>query len=336
MKTLILIVILITLPSASFAQRVQSSCDAPDSVKNLYRSDAAGLAYDYQISLHPSWKDSTAIPHTLQDTFLRALIAVYNAVQIPDAYRICREGIFHEDQNFRMPIHDHLHPYFDTIWLENLDTTINWVKNLFNKQIPTGNASIDSLIQTFGIGIDHVQEWNGLADFKIHTKTYFNIYLIVNLWNKIAGNQNAYYRIPTGGNGDYIQQTKFDSIIYLTYSFGWGDCYSGCIYRNYWHFSVYPDCSVSFDGAEGIKEDDYISNSNEIKIYPNPALATIIIAAAQNSTIEILDFQGKILQSTLSKESKAEMDVSMLPKGTYFVRTIAKSGKIETGKFIKE
>src|SRR5689334_6189231 len=110
MKSSVTIVFLFCLSAASFAQRVPSSCDAPDSVKELYLGDAAGLAYDYQIRLHPSYKDSTNISQLLQDTFLRALLAVYNAVQLPDAYKIARQGLIHDYDFLPVPIHDHHHP----------------------------------------------------------------------------------------------------------------------------------------------------------------------------------------------------------------------------------
>src|SRR5207247_236060 len=92
---------------------------------------------------------------TLKDTFLRALLDVYNAVQLPEAYRVSREGFIHDFDFYPVPIHDHIHPFFDKIWI-NVDTNIEWEKRLSFRLTPTGNESIDSLIQIFGITVDSV------------------------------------------------------------------------------------------------------------------------------------------------------------------------------------
>lgn len=58
----------------------------------------------------------------------------------------------------------------------------------------------------------------------------------------------------------------------------------------------------------------------QIKFYPNPAKSYIRIEGINNiESIEILDIYGKLVQKHMQPEN--EIDVSMLPKGTYIVRT---------------
>jgi len=129
----------------------------------------------------------------------------------------------------------------------------------------------------------------------------------------------------------------------LNYGISWGDCPSGCIWNYGWDFTIYEDCSLQSDRAGGninlrpIASVENLINYNANPIfYPNPSTGIITIETEPQSTIVILDLQGKILQSKLSQEGKTEMDVSALGNGTYFVRITSKDGKTQVGKFIKE
>jgi hypothetical protein len=64
--------------AAGYSQRVQSSCTAPDSIVNLYQKYSVRLALHHLYDEHLSY-DSTNIPQSLRDTFLRSLIAIYNS-----------------------------------------------------------------------------------------------------------------------------------------------------------------------------------------------------------------------------------------------------------------
>jgi len=70
----------------------------------------------------------------------------------------------------------------------------------------------------------------------------------------------------------------------------------------------------------GINE---FANSTEFIIYPNPASETINIAANENLKIQITDINGKVMMETTNKQ----IDVSMLPKGVYFVVAITENNR---------
>jgi PKD repeat protein len=73
-----------------------------------------------------------------------------------------------------------------------------------------------------------------------------------------------------------------------------------------------------------------------INLFPNPSTGIIYVDAANvgNVSIEVIDLQGRKLYdvSNLDLSQKAEINLSNLEKGNYFVRIISKSGTI-TKKF---
>lgn len=73
MKKIHLVLFLINLVSVSEAQIVQSSCEAPDSIINLYLEDAKRLA----VRTYPN--SGILIPEDHYLPILNLLIAIYNA-----------------------------------------------------------------------------------------------------------------------------------------------------------------------------------------------------------------------------------------------------------------
>ena len=71
--------------------------------------------------------------------------------------------------------------------------------------------------------------------------------------------------------------------------------------------------------------------------YPNPAKNEISIRSAQNIThIQLLNIQGQTVQTILQPGRSSTVDVSMLAKGFYFVKTTFTNGASITGKLVKE
>ncbi len=62
----------------------QINCIAPDSIIEKYKDDADRLALRKISGLHLPYEDSIEIPKIFSDSFLNELIAVYNAVGIPE------------------------------------------------------------------------------------------------------------------------------------------------------------------------------------------------------------------------------------------------------------
>jgi len=93
-------------------------------------------------------------------------------------------------------------------------------------------------------------------------------------------------------------------------------------------FCSYCFCGLSVDLNE-------FQSLGKITVFPNPATDKLFIETFQNSSIEISNIEGQILQSFITKENNTTLDISSLAKGIYFIKVINENG-IATEKFIKE
>ena len=338
MKLIIIIFILSFIAASSFAQRVPSSCDAPDSIKRMYREDAAWLALQYEQKINSPYLDSVIISRDLQNRFMNALIAVYNVVGLPEADTVTRIPLPHDG------VTPHAlspqHPFSLVMILLKLDTSISWERRFYKQLKPTYNNSFDSLIEKYRVVFDTV--YKGYSPYwRAITHLPYNSFVLDSLISKTA---NFYYFARPGfvsGYGDGIDGIIKDSIINLSYSLGWIDCGLGCLYHRYWKFTIFADCSVQFDTSYTISPEsnvvDFNSQINSYLIfYPNPASGTLTIETQPQTTIEIIDILGNTLRKIITTEGKTWIDISALLKGTYYVRSSSKSSKVFTAKFIKE
>ncbi|MFH0865924.1 MAG: T9SS type A sorting domain-containing protein [Bacteroidota bacterium] len=69
-----------------------------------------------------------------------------------------------------------------------------------------------------------------------------------------------------------------------------------------------------------------ISNSEYIKIYPNPAEDIIFLEILQKAEVEILNIQGKVMKTYAVDKNKTVVDVSAFPYGVYFMKIKTDSG----------
>jgi hypothetical protein len=79
---------------------------------------------------------------------------------------------------------------------------------------------------------------------------------------------------------------------------------------------------------------------SSLNIYPNPAIDHITIELSEpgsniNGTITIFGMSGLSLIQQQVQDSRPEINISLLPKGIYFVK-LSSIEKNEFGKFIKE
>jgi len=168
MKILFTIVILIWA-TPSFAQRVLSSCDAPDSIKPLYLDDIAlqALIYEGNIVGQP-YSDSIEISQLYQNYFARIFYAVYNAKDLPA-----------RDTVLQYNIHDYARSTLHKI-LFTFDTTVEWGKNFSRRIFPTGNIGLDSIFKKYSISVDSIwfdHPYGGSAI--LHTLAPLNTYPVM-------------------------------------------------------------------------------------------------------------------------------------------------------------
>lgn len=84
----------------------------------------------------------------------------------------------------------------------------------------------------------------------------------------------------------------------------------------------------------GIKE---ISNENEIKVYPNPAVNFVTISAKESiSNVNIYDFQGKIVSEyDFNETNDIKLNISELAHGIYSIVANTSNGKYFSSKILK-
>jgi len=329
------LLLLFLCASLASAQTVPSSCDAPDSVKELYRGDAAWSAiispdYPYY-DLYSRYKDSIAIPLERSDSILRAIIAVKNA--LPN---------FPKEQS---PFLDSVHQFSSVVlhemWLE-ADTSFDWCRRLANKQFPTGNTTFDSLYKTVVISFYVSPQDPDKGKYIIFRKTghFENTQGLARQRDSLPGIPYCLWSLPFYSEVHFLRVATFDSITKLTFSYGWDGCRTYCNYRHYWIFTVFPDCSVKLDTSYGdalpvLSINSLPKTENLLSLYPNPATDKLIIEADERGTAVISDVSGKEVRTAMISEGKNEVVVSELPSGMYFISLRDRVGNVRSGRFIK-
>jgi hypothetical protein len=118
-----------------------------------------------------------------------------------------------------------------------VSTAAVWSAAWRRGEIVTGEPYVDSLAREFGliaVGPLSLPAWFLLR---------FNQPLqMINLANLYQRQFDIIYAEPNyyGGDGNRIEFFEKNRIMHFSFSRGWGDCPSGCIYRLYWYLSVTP------------------------------------------------------------------------------------------------
>jgi hypothetical protein len=83
---------------------------------------------------------------------------------------------------------------------------------------------------------------------------------------------------------------------------------------------------------------NFLSISNSLKLYPNPAFNDLTVETSETATqiqLSILNLEGQQLITRQLTQPKTQLDISSLPSGVYFVR-LTSDKSVVTGKFIKQ
>jgi hypothetical protein len=72
---------------------------------------------------------------------------------------------------------------------------------------------------------------------------------------------------------------------------------------------------------------------DNISLYPNPASSTVNVKNAENANIQVFDILGKLILSQQNIAMDAQVNVSQLQAGTYFMK-ISKDNLVATKKFL--
>lgn len=259
MKPTILLTILL-LTNFSFGQRIKSNCSASDSITSIYCDDADRLTLKRLYRIDSRFADSITIPKQMSDTILRALIAVYNVKSLPARDTVINKLKIHTFKDIEINM-------FSIV----ADSNLVWVKNLRSGKIPCGYTMIDSLIIPYYFKLESFSQTFPSFAYRIKLKSDSN-YNIEELTKRLNGIPGVISSSPiTGyGDGNRIIDSIYTDHVELIYSYGWGDCMAGCIYRRYWKFNVYFDCSVEFVKSYGKRLSNKQAFMETISLNPNP------------------------------------------------------------------
>lgn len=111
--------------------------------------------------------------------------------------------------------------------------------------------------------------------------------------------------------------------------------------RKNWTFTYNEAYAIKIDGKGGIINTYNIDQSTIImhKLYPNPSSGSFILeltGAIDRAEFRVLTMEGKLVYTDDSiMEGRSEIDLSLLPIGTYVYELYDKGKQIGSGKWIK-
>lgn len=285
-------------------------CPAPDSVLTMYRDDADRLALARTYRNGTPWVDSIPIDPAGSATAMNALVAVYNSA---------------------LPARDTVVAMFDIhvfpttplrSFIVNADSTLPWMQQLHQGNIPTGTPAIDQLLSAYAMTLSdyHTYSWLNGGHLAV-----FNTGINVNLpplCALFAAQPGVHYAEPNGGccDGNTITDSVHTDHVNIVYSRGWGDCPAGCTERRFWEFNVPPDCSVEYVGSYGTPLSIPSAISEHplptLSIFPNPAQDVLWIhGTSGNRTALIHAADGRLVSR--ARITDAGIDIGQLPVGFY-------------------
>lgn len=329
MKQLLTFFVLLLLTLGARAQQpVASSCDAPDSILNLYNDDANRLALQQTFFVQSPDTNNIRISTALSDTFLKALIAVYNASIIPARDTVVELITSFTDSGEFKGIHsDPYSPSLRHLYMQ-VNPQLPWIQQVQQQNFPTGNDTIDSLISNYALLFTFEQYATNYYFAIINADSNYNMIAIANLVKYLPG----VYQ-PTPGSisvgGDYPLQIEGEitpNYVDLVYTYKWGDCPSGCIWSRSWEFKVYYDCSVEFVRSYGMPlgfpPSDGIATPQDgqsLIVYPNPFADYIEIhGLSGNISYEVYNTIGQKCGEGKTSNSRIT-DLDKLAAGTYWL-----------------
>ena len=330
-----------------FGQTVNSSCTGPDSLLQKYRMTADKMAIMRCIEIADTYKDSVTINPSIRSQFMKALLAVYNATMLP-----ARDTIVF----FNVTLDYRYAPYQAVNMLRiDADSTKPWISNLRKNIIPCGYAGIDNLFTKYYLKVTGSSMiWPPQSGTSLNSRIFIatdtNCF-IGKLCEKFNG-----LPLQGAGIGGASPQSPFSdatNVTYsmnlnyteLTYSIGWGDCWSGCIYSRYWTFRVYSDCSVEYRGSYGdaVPPHFFTGIRHEVRIepdfalYPNPA-STVLHVQMKNGLTDLRDITIRNVSGQVVYYDQAnitQINIEDLPPGIYFLELRTSRSKGMT-KFVKD
>ncbi|PCH67183.1 MAG: hypothetical protein COC06_11625 [Bacteroidales bacterium] len=126
---------------------------------------------------------------------------------------------------------------------DTINTHINsWYLNGFS-----AHRILDNYIYQYNIKLDSI----GNNKYRYHSEIGINHLALSSALMKIPFIVDA-SSTSCIGDGSQIEIIDYTSdYIHLIYSYGWGDCPSGCIYRHYWELGIYGSGIIELIAESG-------------------------------------------------------------------------------------
>jgi len=222
----------IRLPHADESQ-------VPDSLKKAYIEDVGILTLRIVQEVGGEVNDQVELPDELLTTLYNALIYVYNATDLATRDSVVDTYDIHVT-----------HTWAIRSLIVAIDSTKAWTQAWRKGERLTGQQQIDGLMEKYDLELEKYYEFPWAHTVTLASSRPMNMAALAKRFAAIKG---VIYAEPNGGAGDgpdITAQAGTDHWL-LTYSFGWGDCPSGCIYRHYWSFEVSSSGEVTYTGSSG-------------------------------------------------------------------------------------
>ena len=183
---------------------------------------------------------------------------------------------------------------------------------------------------------DEAIEGTGIVYMELHTDAYGSECR----WNVKDGSGTVIYNGGPYGNNQTINETFtltsdcYSFSIIDTYGDGGGSVtltdHTGTqIYHTNGQYGSGETTEFSSNGVLGITQNQL----DNISLYPNPASSTINVKNAENANVQVFDILGKLILSQENIALDAQINVSQLQAGTYFMK-IAKDNFVTTKRFL--
>jgi hypothetical protein len=231
---------IVACDGATAPQFFQSTIDdsqLPVLLRAAYREDAARLALR---DLLARGYDGVEIPGDAVQPYYEALVLVHNATGLPARDTVVDVYGIH---TFPQPATRSLY------MLVAGDQT--WAQRLVRGELPTGNATVDRLLNDYALSFDHAHTLTtGELLIVLRPAVALNVASLAALFVGVPG-VRASEPNGTVGDGNDTRGSMTESGVRLDYSVGYGDCPAGCIGRRFYHFVVHADGTVEYLGASG-------------------------------------------------------------------------------------
>ncbi|PKQ65137.1 hypothetical protein BZG02_04740 [Labilibaculum filiforme] len=191
---------------------------------NLYLNEETQELNDIEIN------ESHVAPFVsaLQMVFLDSLLPATQEIRNYQIHALCR-----------LQLHQGI------LLSDTINTPINsWYRNGYSDY-----KALDNYIYKYSISLDSI----GNNQYKYQSEIGINQLALASELKSMAFILNA-KASSCIGDGSQIEIMDYSSdFIHLIYSYGWGDCPSGCINRHYWELGVYGSGMVEIIAESGSK-----------------------------------------------------------------------------------